>query len=195
MVQGQLSMNNYTHSHTQTSTWSLGVKECFQFVSGGSLYSKNKKKKGRKKERKKLILEPGQKGVISQGVSCIHSVDLLSFHHVPGPVLGTEDARVDKTDQPQHSWHPLTSKEEQAQCEKLLERDWGREGPCLELFHHLRAPSSCSGSSPEQTRIITPKPFGSAQNSTQQLWGSLESPKPTRMAHCQRLPSWPAQKT
>lgn len=133
-------MNNYTHSYTQTSTWSLGVKECFQFVSGGSLYSKNKikrRKEGRKKERKKLILEPGQKGVISHGDSRIHSVDLLSFHHVPGPVLGTEDALVDKTGQPQHSRHPLTSKEEQAQCEKLLERDWGREGPCLEPFYHL----------------------------------------------------------
>ena len=59
------------------------------------------------------------------------SVDLLGFHHVPGPVLGTEDALVDKTGQPQHSWHPLTRKEEQAQCEKLLEQDWGREGPCL----------------------------------------------------------------
>lgn len=189
-------MNNYTHSHTHKHvvTWSkrmLSVCLWWQSV----LKKQNKKQKGRKEERKKLILEPGQKGVISHGDSCIHSVDLLSFHHVPGPVLGTEDALVDKTGQPQHSWHLLTSKEEQAQCEKLLERAWDREGPCLEPFYHLQAPSSCSGSSPEQTRIITPKPLGSAQNSTQQLWGSLESPKPTRMAHCQKLPSWPAQKT
>lgn len=47
------TIHEQLHTHTQTSMWSLGVKECFQFVSGGSLYSKNKikrRKEGRKKK-------------------------------------------------------------------------------------------------------------------------------------------------
>lgn len=59
----------------------------------------------------------------------------------------------------------------------------------------LQAPPSCAGSSAEQTWIMTLKPLGRDQNSTQPLWGSLGRPKPRWLSHFQRgLPSWPAQR-
>lgn len=118
--------------------------------------------------------------------------------------LALEDTLVDKTGQPQHSWHPLASTEEQAQGAEVTGTERAPGGSqagtpaapraCQHPFHPLQAPPSCAGSSPEQTWIMTLKPLGRDQNSTQLLWGSLSRPKPRWLSHFQRLPSWPAQR-